>query len=275
MVLNVAPRFDAATEYSYKWNRRLMKELETSCVELLGNNATRAMFEAAIKADPFNLVIFYDHGDKGELIASGGREALLDRSNVGLVGAKEVYTMCCLAAKDLGPEAYRAGARVWWGYTKVFSFMPQHEEIYSRLSNLGLILVRKGGRSWMAAHKEVVTEFTREIENATDPWVEATLINDRDCLVVWCDENVPDTSCPFRAAGVELFGKAGNHISRTFALYVLLYLMGLSGVIYCVSYIVGGQYVPTPTVVWVLTSTALVVAGGVGLIREHLRWLAH
>lgn len=273
--LNVAPDFDEATHYSYRWNRALIDELGTDPIELLGIEATRQNFEEAINEANIETMIFYDHGSETGLVADGAHEYLLDKNNDKLVAGKYVYTMCCLAAKDLGADAYRKGAKAWWGYTEEFSFMPQNEQVYQRLSNLGLILIKKQNMSYMSAWAEVVTEFDREIEAATDPWTEMTLINDRDALVVWCDDNQPSTQCMFRKMGIDLFGKAGHHISRMFAVYVLVGGIGYTGTVYSILAASMRNHLLFDTMLLGLTGSAMLGLGMLGVAHEYLDWLSH
>jgi len=222
LVLNIAPRWDGdvAVQYSFNWNRVLIETLQCDPVELLEEDATRSKFEAALKEHAIDTVIFYDHGSETGLVAQGGTGYIVDKNNADKLKGKEVFTMCCLAAVDLGKYAYRQGAKAWWGYTKPFSFIPQDEQIYMKLANMGLIERRTGG-SWMKAHEKTYDAYTDTIERIREeggnPWTIITLVNNRDCLVVWCNENPPETDCPFRYAAIGLFGLSGHKISRSYA----------------------------------------------------------
>ena len=226
--LNAVPKFDQATEYSIVWNRRLIEKLKfNNLYELIEHQVTRKNFEKfAPQADLF---IFYDHGNQNALIAQGAVENLVDSNNVELLRGASVYTMCCLAAKKLGAEAYRKGVKHWWGYTEAFSFIPTSEEVYSDLANLGLILIQEENMCWNDAIAEVKLAYDNAIEendeNNGDPWVSITLAWDKDALVCWSGKNPPPTTCTFRATGIKLFGKAGQHISRKMALSVALFLV--------------------------------------------------
>ena len=195
-LLNLAPCWEETTAYSLKWNQRLMAALR-GCVfsQLLGDKATRLKYMEAVKDPQIRTVVFYDHGSSQGLVEDGGAGYILDESNLDTVKGKEVYTMCCLTAGDLGKEAYRRGTPTWWGYKDAFSFMPQQEEIYGRLANMGLLLVKNDGLSWRQAYEKVVEAFNEAIKKAEtgDPWVEITLVNDRDALVCWANWNEPPT----------------------------------------------------------------------------------
>ena len=193
-LLNIAPHWEEVTAHSLKWNQLLMAALR-GCVfsQLLEDKATRLNYMEAVKDPEIRTVVFYDHGSGQGLVEDGGAGYILDERNLDTVKGKEVYTMCCLTAGDLGKEAYRRGTPTWWGYIREFSFMAHAEEIYGRLANMGLLLVKNDGLTWRQAYDAVIEAFNEEIKKAEtgDPWVEITLINNRDALVCWADWNPP------------------------------------------------------------------------------------
>ena len=190
----MAPCFEEVSTISLKWNQRLMAALR-GCVftQLLGGEATRLNYMEAAKDPQIRTIVFYDHGSSQGLVEDGGAGYILDEANLGTVKGREVYTMCCLTAGGLGEEAYRRGTPIWWGYRREFSFMAAKEETYGRLANMGLLLVKNDGLSWRQAYDAVIAAFNEEIKAAEigDPWVEITLVNDRDALVCWADWNPP------------------------------------------------------------------------------------
>ena len=194
-LLNIAPCWEEITAYSLKWNKSLMAALTQVKAQLLGGEATRIKYMEAVKDPQIRTVVFYDHGSSQGLVEDGGAGYILDEKNLDTVKGKEVYTMCCLTAGDLGKEAYKRGTPIWWGYKDAFSFMAQAEEIYGRLANMGLLLVKNDGLSWRQDYEKVIEAFNEEIKKAEtgDPWVEITLINDRDALVCWATWNEPST----------------------------------------------------------------------------------
>lgn len=219
-MLNIAPRWesDEAVQYSYRWNRTLMSQITCKKTELLEDDANRVNAEKALKENRYETLVFYNHGSANALC--GQHRNIIDESNVSLLKGVEVYTMCCLAAKSLGKTAYRKGVKAWWGYTEPFSFIPEDEEIYEYLANLGLLLRHTTAMSWGEIHKQVYNEYTdkiNELKDGGNPWTVVTLVNNRNCMVVWCDENPPETGCPFRQAAVNLFGLVGHKMSRTYA----------------------------------------------------------
>lgn len=273
MLLEVAPQFDDVTAYSIRWSQKLHEELGEKHVSCLREEAVRQTFKDYVKEYNPELVTFFDHGSEGALIGNDGTP-LLDSGNVALLKGREMYTMCCLAAKNLGAEAYRKGCRTWWGYTQVFSFVPTDEEVFCRLAIMGLILNRKKRLSWEDCVVEVKTAYNEEIDRGGNPWTVISLINNRDCLVVWTVDTPPPTDCLFRMLGVKLLGSAGQRLTRTAALSIALFYLGLgiAGHDYCHQiYLLEGT-------VWSVeggyVGFALILLASVLGFREYFKWLS-
>jgi len=202
-MLGTAPKFDDATQYSFKWYQELAKEIHPT-EELLESNAVRSKF--AVSMPNHGILIFYDHGDEDRLIGNDGNP-ILDLNNVELVSNKEVYTMCCLAAKKLGVEAYKKNC-IWWGYTEVFGFTVEDEHLFMEAANIGAIYRFKYNSSWKECLELAKEKFTGIIDTAIDPWTKVWARSNRDCLVCYNGE-VPNTSCVLRKIVLKLFGKLG------------------------------------------------------------------
>lgn len=205
--LLVAPKFDDASEYSYKWALSATESLSGIIIDkLLADEATRIAFE--VEMPSHNLLVFFDHGSENSLLAQGGAENILDLGNVELVAKKEVFTMACLSAKSLGVEAWKRGA-VYWGYTDVFAFIVETEEMFCEAANYGLIQRLVKGLSWEDALSKAKEKFTELIGKTTDGWTKVWLTHDRDCLVCYDAEAPKTTTCVFRRIALKLFGEKG------------------------------------------------------------------
>ncbi|MBA7552654.1 hypothetical protein ES705_45224 [subsurface metagenome] len=66
----------------------------------------------------------------------GGDEAVIDLKNANLLANKEVFTLACLSARDLGPEVWRKGG-TYWGYTEVVSFTTDALDAFQEAFNCG------------------------------------------------------------------------------------------------------------------------------------------
>ena len=275
MNLEVAPCFDEVTKYSIRWSQALHEELGERRVSCCREEAVRQGFEDYVKRYNPELITFYNHGTEDSLIGND-ENPLLDSGNVGLINGREMYTMCCLAAKRLGAEAYRKGARAWWGYTETFIFTTTDEAIFGQLANLGLILRRKKGRTWDESVKEVKEAYNEKIERLREggnPWTVIALVHDRDALVCWTDTSPPPSDCYARRLAIRVLGTPGQHLSKTAVAALALFFASWGYALHDF----GHQ-------VWELKDTALSLKGGyigfagmlvaiILLSREYISWL--
>ena len=212
-MLDIAPRFDDATEYSFLWNGDLVQKLLPSFPAmqlLLEDEVLREKFEP--KAPNHDIIIFYDHGNETSLIEQGGNGAIIDLANVNLLKGKAVYTMACLSAKELGVKAWQKGCLEYWGSKELIGFTPDDHELFKECYNLGAVLRFVDKRLIKECLESVKSLFTANMEKTDDPWAQTWLRCDRDSWVCWSDETPPpeDTSdCFFRRLAVRIFGKKG------------------------------------------------------------------
>jgi len=83
-----APKFDEATEYSYKWAERLREQIgnRMDIILLLISDAVRDKVEKALKENPDAMLIHYNHGEEDALIGQDTRP-VVDLGNVNLLRA--------------------------------------------------------------------------------------------------------------------------------------------------------------------------------------------
>ena len=204
-MLVISPRFDKATEYSFKWVKRLLKELNMPYDALFEKDATRENAEKLIPKH--ELIVFYDHGDKNGLLAQGGATYVIDKKNDKILKGKVVYTMACLWGSDGGIDAWKKGAKVVWAYTDVFGFTNYDEELFCECANYGLIIYNKENITWEEALKRAKEKFDEAIKKAKDGWTKIWLRHDRDALVCYTENNPPETStCPLRRFLIQILG---------------------------------------------------------------------
>lgn len=203
-MLLAANKWDDATEYSYRWAMELDKALSFTTV-LEPDEVTR---EKAQKEIPkHDLIVFYDHGSETALVSQNNGPPFLDTANVDLVADKEVYTMCCLAAKSLGVEAWKRGA-VWWGYTEVYGFVLDDEDIFCEQANYGLIVKLNEDLTWEQAYAKSQERDVELIEQSEDVWTRMWLQRNMDSKVVYTEDSPPpDSTCRFRRLALKLFGR--------------------------------------------------------------------
>jgi len=226
-VLGIAPCFDKATEYSYKWYEELMKKVKPKIKlkELKKEEATRKNFNQIVSTEAFDAIVFYDHGEKDGLVAQGGKEYILDTKNLSKVAAKVIYTMACLSAKKLGVDAYKKGI-VYVGYIEVFAFTTYDEHLFCQAANSGFIAYAKGERNWKKIKQIMIEAFNKAIELADDPWTKIWLRWDRDALRVYDGES-PKSYCPLRKVALKILGpEIGWKLTKTLVGGMFFYLVG-------------------------------------------------
>jgi len=130
------PKFDSATEYTFAFADEILEWCQQAGIEvteLAEEDAVRPAVENALERFNPEIFVFYDHGDKDALIGQDGK-AVIDIKNCDRLAGKEVFTLACLSAKDLGPEVWRKGG-TYWGYTEVVSFatdsLPEFQEAFN------------------------------------------------------------------------------------------------------------------------------------------------
>jgi len=118
-ILMIAPHFDRATEICYKIYeeaKESLKDLDELPFYLEKENANRENVELYL--NNFDIIGFWDHGNDGYLVGQNGTK-LIDENNVILLTGKEVWTVACLSAKNIGKIAVENGVKLWQGYDEV------------------------------------------------------------------------------------------------------------------------------------------------------------
>ncbi len=228
----VAPKFDEATEHSYDCSRDIKSQLEKhgyEVIEVNGGRVHKELVEEKLKENEGAIYIHYDHGSEDAHYGSE-TEQVINTENVGLLSGREVYCMNCSSAKKLGVEAWRKGAKAYWGYNDVFVFTTDALDEFKEFSNSGLIF-RLGGKDWMEClrlTKQLAEDLAQKLAKEGKIIASVILQNDANILRCYTPDNPPDESgCVFRRTALKLFGnKVGWRISRKYAISVLLLGLG-------------------------------------------------
>jgi len=274
----VRPKFDEASKFSYMWAERLMDQVGDKirvASDLGGSHATRSRVENALKEHREAIFVFYNHGTKDGLVAQGGSEYVIDKSNDHMLKGRIVYTMACEFGKDCGVDTWRKGAEVVVCYVDVVAFTVNDEKLFCRAFNSGLIAYVNGERDWRKIKQIMIEEFNKAIEEADDPWSKMWLRWDRDILRVYAENvDVPESKCFLRKIAVKLLGsKLGWKLSRIQALGWMSYLIGFGIALHDYAH-----------QVWELKGTVISLEGGyVGFLLlilgfvlmagDHVKWL--
>ena len=155
----VRPRFDSATEHTFAFAEAILEQCRQAgidVVELAEDEAVKSRVEEELRKG-VDLCIFYDHGSEGALIGQD-EEPAVDLKNCLLLAEKEVYTLACLSAKELGAEIWRQGGK-YWGYTEVVGFTTDALPEFGQAFNCGFCYLFIDGEAHQAALDLAKTTF--------------------------------------------------------------------------------------------------------------------
>jgi hypothetical protein len=228
MFLLIAPRFDEATEYTFKWIQEVRDEIVKQNYDwvFLSDGVSRKDVENILKREDVETVIFYDHGSEDALWGSN-TEKVIDTDNVDLLKNKDVYTLACLSGKKLGVEAWKKGCKTFVGYENTFVFTTDEEELFKECANSGILKKLRDKVSWKEAFEYMKKKFDECIDKAKEFWTKTWLAHDRDCLVKYAFDQPPITKCFFRKLAIKLFGfKLGWRLTVKLFIGLVLFLIG-------------------------------------------------
>lgn len=137
----VRPRFDEATQYTFDFAQEILEWCQQAgieVVELAEGEAVRAKVEEQLRKGADTL-IFYDHGNESSLIGQDEQPAI-DLENCHFLNEKQVYTLACLSAKELGVAIWRRGGK-YWGYKEVYGFTTDALKEFKEASNCGFMYI--------------------------------------------------------------------------------------------------------------------------------------
>jgi len=197
-ILNVAPEFDTATEYSFSWNQDFLKKAseynpEPEITSLLKGDANKSRFKDELEDN--DILIFFDHGNKDVLIGQN-KVALLTSSDAHLLNGKKVYTMACLSAQELGKEAFKKGCLEYWGATESIGFTIEDQHLFGEVFVEGAYKRFIEGESIEDVMEQMKNHFTTQIGETKNPWTKIWLQKDSDIWVCWYAKNPPPEEKP-------------------------------------------------------------------------------
>lgn len=219
------PRFDKATEYSYAWCKAVIDYItsdgkcDVSVAEI--ENAVKSVVERMLNDFPEAIFCFYDHGNEACLLGND-EQHLIDLTNNKLLKNREVYTMACLSAKELGVDSYHRYHTIFWGSWELISFTTDALEEFERAMNFGIKMRIDGETDWnkiMEATIEHDNKIIDELIGKGKIFAAALLRQDRDARRVWTDKTPPpdqNSKCFWRNLLLTLFGNRAWRISKPF-----------------------------------------------------------
>lgn len=156
-LLVTRPRYDIPTGYLFHWSKIFLTEAKRRNLDFLDlkkDKANRNLVESyLIKQNP-DIVIFNGHGNNVSIAGQDDETLISVNVNDHLLKDKIIFVRACSAAKILGPNTIKLGAKGFVGYKELFVFLsgkdssakPLHDEIarpFLECSNqVGLSLIK-------------------------------------------------------------------------------------------------------------------------------------
>ncbi len=192
-ILDFAPKFDTATEYSSEWNKNLLDKFGEDVTALLEIDATKRNYLNEIPEH--DVFIFFDHGNENCLIDQNVRK-VVHVGNVDTLKGKRVYAMACLSAKELGSKAYHQGCLEYWGATDVIGFTIDDAHLFGEVYVDGAYARFWEGKPIEEVYQSMREHFILQKTKASNPWTKIWLQKDHDIWVVWHEGNPPPDPNP-------------------------------------------------------------------------------
>ncbi|GAI88520.1 unnamed protein product, partial [marine sediment metagenome] len=106
---------------------------------------------------------------------------------------KEVFTLACLSAKELGPEVWSKGG-TYWGYTEVVSYTTDALAEFQEAFNCGFrfrFIENDSHQNALKRGKETFTRLALELVDVGNPFAAIYMREDGDALVYY-NANKPE-----------------------------------------------------------------------------------
>jgi len=142
------------------------------------------------------LFVSFLHGSKNGDAMLIANEKIVSHDNAYFFTNAFYYTFSCYCGKNLAARLLENGACVFWGYIDEAYSMPDYEEDFAELAILGLKHFYNG-KTIDNAYNAVKEEYTNKIYELykTDYFSAATLLHNRDSMVVLGDKNLTVNDC--------------------------------------------------------------------------------
>ena len=194
----VRPRFDEPTQHTFAFASEILQWCQQAgfdVTDLAEGEAIRAIVEQKLTPD-IDLYIHYNHGNEDALIGQD-KEAVIDLKNAKLLANKEVYTLACLSAKNLGPEVWRKGGK-YWGYVEVVSYTTDALSEFQEAFNCGFhyrFIEGDSHQNALKRAKEVFTGLSYKLVDDGKTFAAICMRQNRDNLVYY-NANKPEEEKP-------------------------------------------------------------------------------
>lgn len=192
-----------------------MRTSGTNFFDFSGPEATRKAVTELLEVIPHAGFIFYDHGSEQGLVAQGGQDYIIDKTNDELLTGRIVYTLACLWGADGGWQAKRNGAKAVHCYVEVVGFMTSALRDFQEAFNYGFKLVHErmqlgldpNFEGILALEKKNMTELSDKLMKEGNFMAAAWMNRNRDSLR-WYNggSEPPESKCFLRRLAVKIFG---------------------------------------------------------------------
>lgn len=190
------PKFDEPSQHSFAFAAEILqwcRQAGIDIIELAEDDAVRPAVEKALQTFNPDIFVFYDHGSEDCLWGQGGDEAAIDLKNCDRLAGREVFTLACLSAKDLGPAVWRQGG-TYWGYVDVFSFTTDSLAEFQEAANCGFkfrFIEGDTRQNSLQRAKETFTRLSLELVDAGKTFAAICMRENGDALVYF-DAHKPE-----------------------------------------------------------------------------------
>lgn len=188
------PKFDDVTGYTFAFAEEILQWCRQAGIDIIDLAEAEAVRKAVVMelTREVDLFIHYDHGEEDSLIGQD-EKAVIDLDNAGLLANKEVFTLACLSAKDLGPEVWRKGG-TFWGYTEIVSFSTDSLPEFREAFNCGFFYRFIEGdtrQNSLQRAKDTFSRLSLELVAAGETFAAIFMRENRDNLV-YLDSHKPE-----------------------------------------------------------------------------------
>ncbi|GAI60880.1 unnamed protein product [marine sediment metagenome] len=190
------PKFDEPTQHSFAFAGEILqwcRQAGIDIIELAEDDVVRLAVENSLQTFNPDIFVFYDHGSEDCLWGQGGTEAAIDLKNCDRLAGKEVFTLACFSAKDLGPAVWRQGG-TYWGYVDAFSFTTDSLAEFQEAANCGFkfrFIEGDTRENSLKRAKETFTRLAFELVDVGNPFAAICMRGDGDALV-YLDAHKPE-----------------------------------------------------------------------------------
>ncbi|MBA7521942.1 hypothetical protein ES705_14054 [subsurface metagenome] len=189
------PKFDEPTQHSFAFAGEILqwcRQAGIDILELAEDDAVRLAVENSLQTFNPDIFIFYDHGSEDALIGQD-EKAVIDLKNCDRLAGKEVFTLACFSAKDLGPAVWRQGG-TYWGYVDAFSFTTDSLAEFQEAANCGFkfrFIEGDTRQNSLQRAKETFSRLSLELIAAGSIFAAICMRGDGDALV-YLDAHEPE-----------------------------------------------------------------------------------